>query len=84
MASYQKEIDRIGTIQIQKAAGKIDYFDTIWIDTMSKHHDKYRIVKRIGCWVYLRWDALGAYPPRGLSQKYTVGAFLKRFKSVRS
>ncbi len=74
-----KELSRIGKIMLRKAAGRRDYFSATWINAKGIEH---RIIKRISVYVYILWDAFGAYPPPGSSEKYTVGDFLKRFKVV--
>jgi len=76
MESNKQLLYRCGTIALIKAAKQKRYTMALWTDGK----DDYRIVKRVGNYVYLRWDALGAYPPPGLSLKYDIGEFLKEFK----
>jgi hypothetical protein len=39
-----------------------------------------RISKREGVYLYLKWDALGAYPPPGMSRRVSIGEFLKDYE----
>ena len=73
-----KLLIRAGTASLRKAAGRKDYFSAVWTRKVSG--DQYRIVKRTGFYVYVLWDALGGYPPRGMSKKYTVGDFLYHYE----
>ncbi len=80
MEETYKTLHRAGTAKIRKAAKRHNYFKALWVFKGGNHKHKYRIVRRAGTYVYLRWAELGAYPPRGLSRKVTVGDFLKDYE----
>ena len=62
---------------LYRHAGKRNPIDPniIWQRGMKT----YRITRRVGVHVYVRWRGYGDHV-RGLSVKYTVGEFIKKFK----
>ena len=42
----------------------------------------YRITTWRGDTIYYCWDALGAYPPRGMSLRMPIGQFLREFEPI--
>ena len=75
-----KQSNMAETARIRKAAKRHDYFKALWVFKGGNPKHRHRIIKRVGCYVYLRWAELGAYPPRGLSRKVTVGELLENYE----
>lgn len=74
---------RAAVSSLRKKAGQRDYTKTRWVQIRDNvKRNKYRIVKRVGHVLYYRWDALGAYPPRGMSLQISIGDFLRDFDPV--
>jgi len=80
MESDIKLLFRLGTSSLRKAAKHRDYFNAVWTRRNSNKKHAYRISCRRGGSVYLKWAEIGAYPPRGLSTRMTIGDFLKEFE----
>ena len=40
----------------------------------------FRITRRNGPDLYIRWSAYGAYPPRGMSMKVSLGEFIANYE----
>jgi len=78
MESNRQLLNRCGTVALIKAAKQKKYTMALW----TNGKDNYRITKRVGVFVYLHCDALGACQLPGLSLKYNIGEFLKEFKVV--
>ncbi len=77
---------RLATSSLIKAAGRKAYFSAVWrkkADGLKGRLNEYRITRRVYCHIYLMWDALGGYPPRGSSQRIKIGEFLKLYEVVK-
>lgn len=78
-----KTLNRAGTAKIRKLAKRHDYYNALWNYVGRKTSKEYRITCRRGKYVWISWAAFGAYPPKGVSSRYTVGEFVKKFELSR-